>query len=41
MFARHPKIGKRWAKKYGVSKDLPEKKVDKGFYGHTETQVLF
>lgn len=26
MFARHPKIAKRWAKKYGVSKKLPEKK---------------
>ena len=25
MFARHPKIAERWAKKYGVPKDLPEK----------------
>lgn len=25
MFSKHPKIAKRWAKKYGVSKDLPEK----------------
>lgn len=25
MFARHPKIAKRWAKKYGVSKRLPSK----------------
>ena len=25
MFARHPRIAKRWAKKYGVSKTLPEK----------------
>ncbi len=24
MFARHPKIAKRWAKKYGVSKKLPQ-----------------
>ncbi len=24
MFARHPKIAKRWASKYGVSKNLPE-----------------
>jgi len=24
MFAKHPKIAKRWAKKYGVPKDLPE-----------------
>jgi hypothetical protein len=24
MFARHPAIAKRWAKKYGVSKNLPE-----------------
>ena len=26
MFARHPKIAKRWAKKYGISRSLPEKK---------------
>lgn len=25
MFAKKPKIAKRWAKKYGVSKDMPEK----------------
>lgn len=25
MFARHPTIAKRWAKKYGVPKDLPQK----------------
>lgn len=24
MFAKHPKLAKRWAKKYGVSKNLPE-----------------
>jgi hypothetical protein len=24
MFAKHPKIAKRWAGKYGVSKNLPE-----------------
>ena len=24
MFAKKPKIAKRWAKKYGVSKNLPE-----------------
>lgn len=43
MFARHPKIAKRWAHKYGVSKNLPEhvSKSDKGFYGHTKAQVLF
>jgi len=23
MFAKHPKIAKRWANKYGVSKDMP------------------
>jgi len=28
MFAKHPTIAKRWAKKYGVSKDLPDKKKD-------------
>ena len=26
MFAKHPEIAKRWAKKYGVPKDLPEHK---------------
>jgi hypothetical protein len=26
MFAKHPTIAKRWAKKYGVSKHLPQKK---------------
>lgn len=26
MFAKHPQIAKRWAKKYGVPKNLPEKK---------------
>lgn len=26
MFARHPGIAKRWAKEYGVSENLPEKK---------------
>lgn len=26
MFAKHPQIAKRWAKEYGVSKSLPEKK---------------
>jgi len=25
MFAKHPGIAKRWADKYGVSKDLPKK----------------
>jgi hypothetical protein len=25
MFSKHPKIAKRWASKYGVDKDLPEK----------------
>jgi len=24
MFARHPRIAKRWAKKYGGYKNLPE-----------------
>jgi hypothetical protein len=26
MFAKHPEIAKDWADKYGVPKDLPEKK---------------
>lgn len=26
MYARHPKTAKRWKKKYGVPKGLPEKK---------------
>ena len=25
MYARHPKIAKRWNKEYGVPKNLPEK----------------
>ena len=25
MFKKHPKIAKRWAKEYGVDKDMPEK----------------
>lgn len=25
MFAKHPKIAKRWANKYGVPKSLPKK----------------
>ena len=25
MFAKHPKIAKRWANKYGISKNMPEK----------------
>jgi hypothetical protein len=29
MFVHHPKIAKKWAKKYGVAKNLPEKKVQK------------
>lgn len=43
MFAKHKTIAKRWAHKYGVSKNLPEhvNKTDKGFYGHLKTQVLF
>lgn len=26
MFAKHPKIAKKWSKKYGKQKNLPEKK---------------
>ena len=25
MFSKHPKIAKKWVKKYGVPSDLPEK----------------
>jgi len=25
MYAKHPKIAKRWSKKYGKQKNLPEK----------------
>ena len=28
MFAKKPAIAKKWAKKYGVPKKLPEKKKD-------------
>ena len=40
MYAKHPKIAKKWTKKYGVSKNLPEKKKDKGF-GHNIEKSLF
>ncbi len=31
LFARHPKVAKKWAKKYGVPKGLPyHKKKKKG-----------
>ena len=30
MFAKHPKIAKRWAKKYGMPKDLPKHTFKKG-----------
>lgn len=26
LFARKPKVAKRWAKKYGIPKNLPKKK---------------
>lgn len=26
MFAKHPKIARKWAKKYGVRKNLPKYK---------------
>lgn len=29
MFAKKPKIAKRWAEEYGVPSDLPEKKGKK------------
>ena len=34
MFARHPKIAKRWAEEHGVPKDLPEKKKNKKRKAH-------
>ena len=36
MWAKHPKIAKRWANKYGTSKNLPKHKVDNGFYHNVE-----
>lgn len=29
MFAKHPRIAKEWADKYGVPKNLPKKKKKK------------
>jgi hypothetical protein len=29
MFARHPRIARRWADEYGVPKDLPERASSK------------
>lgn len=29
MFSQHPKLAKKWAKKYGVPKNLPKKKRKK------------
>jgi len=29
MFAKKPKLAKKWVKKYGVPKNLPEKLTDK------------
>lgn len=29
MFAKHPKIAKEWADKYGMPKNLPKKKKKK------------
>lgn len=29
LFAKHPKIAKRWAKKYGIPKNLPKRKKKK------------
>ena len=26
MYAKHPKIAKRWSKKYGINEDMPGKK---------------
>lgn len=33
MFAKHPKIAKKWADEYGVPKTLPEKLTDKSCPG--------
>jgi hypothetical protein len=30
MFAKHPKIARRWAKKYGPASGLPKKKRKSG-----------
>ena len=29
LFAKHPTLAHRWAREYGIPKDLPEKKTDK------------
>lgn len=39
MFAKEPSIAKRWAKKYGVSKKLPERiKQNKEHYKKKERE---
>lgn len=38
MYAKHPSIAKKWAKKYG---NKIQKKKDTGFYGHMKVQELF
>ncbi len=39
MFARHPEIAKRWAKKYGVPKNLPKYKGRKKYVAITKGQM--
>ena len=33
MYAKHPKIAKRWSKEYGSPKNLPEKKASPALAG--------
>lgn len=38
MWAKHPRIAKRWTKEYGVGKDLPEHVEDKNTENKTEKE---
>ena len=40
MWMHHPKIARRWTKKYG-SKPRPKKKKDKNFYENVKIQTLY
>jgi len=41
LYAKHPKIAKRWAKEYGTPKNLPSKKKKDSGFGHDIKRVLF
>lgn len=40
MFARHPKIAKRWADTYGITDDLPKRKGKKRSKAHPAAEGL-